>query len=712
MFNKKGQLTVFIALGLVLVIAVSIYLYIAYRPVGIESSVMQAPERIRPVAAFVTDCLSQAGEEGVRRVAEGGGYIDLSSYGLRASDTNPTESDAVPFAPGSSLVLPYWWYLKSPNDCVGACEFSSLAPPLFREGGERSIETQLDSYVTAKVKSCVDDIALPEFSVNPIRAPEVRTTIGAEGVSFALAYPLEIVREGERFEYSEYAAHVDAPLSEMYNVAKEIANLESKGNFLERHVMQTISSYSGTYKDALPPIAAATFDLDKGKRWVKADVQRNVRNLLSAYIPLLRVFGTRNAIFLETPGDVRDEELWQRTHNLNAIIALKENHPELEIRFSSLDWWPEHFDLNCRGQVCAPDSFVNTWGFPFGFQKYNFAYDVSLPVLVEIRSPDSLGRKGLNFNLMLEANVRNNDPLPFFFEPNLPYANYTPVSGSLMCDPEQRTGPEAEIRVVDGLTGAPLDLPITFSCGPESCGMGDTVNGVLRTKMPVCLGGTLEAIGAGRLLARTPLNTVDDTFINVTIESWEPKTVAARAMRLQFTKSNGRWSQTPYRAQHSSYDETILILERTATGYDDSYVAAADICGTETGTVDLVPGNYTISVITMYHGPITFPPREECVDLVTEKQCYKIPDEPLYFGKLGAECDGGNPLLIGTSTVRWELTPGELARGPSVVFKTLVAAIDDIPENERVLEDIDSISLTEQRAPGFQPMLRPEVVLG
>ncbi len=718
---KKAQITVFIILGLLLVIGVSIYLYMTQSAVqkGLPPSVLEAPVEIRPVVQYITDCLAEAGEGAIIRIGAGGGYIDVKSRGARVNQIDPTEGDALQFAPGSNLTIPYWWYLKSPNNCVGACEFGSMKPPLLRESGQNSIENQLDEAVAEAVRECTinfTSLSRQGFAIIPEGKPMVTTTIGTTGVTFLLDYPLSITREGQEFRQQNYGTHVSVQLTEMYSMASELAQLEAnpKYTYLERHMQQVIDSFTGLQDGGLPPVAYATFDLDNGKRWVKEDVHRQVRSLITTYVPMLQVWGAKNQILLEAPADAEYPDLWNRLYNLNMLIPLKDNHPQFEVRFASPDWWREHFNLNCRGQICAPDSMVNTYGFPFGFQKYNFAYSYSVPVLIEIRDPTAFANKGFVFQYAMEANVRDNEPFTILGYEN-PWDEFTkdfsPVApgASMICDMEQRTGSTVTVNVVDA-AGKPVDAAISFACGEENCAIGPTKGGTLTTKFPRCAGGDISAVVAERYGQSVPVNTHDEDTKTVTVVSYPITELRADFDRVQYVKTAGGWIFNPTRVDKLRGDQIVVMMARDGRQGDQPYAASVEMCGTPgdntLGVARLVPGNYTVSTISMYHEKLAFLPQKRCVDSF----CYTIPDKEMSFGKEGATCASGNPMLLGSSEFHWEVTPEMLASGNTLMFKSLVAAIDQVPEATREIEDMDIISELQDASVAYQQYLLPEVV--
>jgi hypothetical protein len=707
--GRKAQLTVFIILGLLVVVGVALYLTIRAAPQP-TPSVLTAPVEVRPVVQFVTDCLTRSARDGIVRIGAGGGYIDVKSFGATVNTIDPTEGDAVSFTADSQLAMPYWWYLKAPNTCTGACEFATFRPPLLREGGRNSIESQLDAYVAAETERCTGNFTTflqQGFAIGPQARPAVTTAVAENGVSFVLDWPLLIVRNGQQFRQDRFADNEQVPLYEMYNVATEMTQSETKNNFLERHILQVINSFTGLQAGQLPPVAAATFELDFGKRWVKEDVRRRVQELITAYVPLLRVWGAANGVYLEAPASTRDPALWERLYDLNMIVPLEQNHPRFEVRFSAPQWWRQYFDLNCRGQVCAPDSFVNTFGFPFGFQKYNFAYDVSAPVLVEIRDPQSFGGKGFVFQYAMEANVRNNEPMPLqgFYPTG---ANATP-GATLFCDPEQRTSGMITVNVHDSLD-KPVDTSLMFRCGDESCPVGSSVNGVFTGRFPRCAGGFLTAMENDRYAADVPLNTHTEDNQQVEVVSDPIVTLKADFERIRLVKTNGIWTIDPTPQPRRGGDQAVIVLEREGNAYDQPFASSVEMCGRGSqqalSEARLVPGTYDVTVLGMYYDQVIFPPQKRC----TGEYCFTIPEEPLVFGQAGAVCDGGNPLLEGTASFKWTITPQELYGSSKIMFKSLVAAIDELPEQSRQIEDLDAAGDTGDRSSAYAAWLAPEVL--
>lgn len=80
MKNKKGQIAIFILLGIVILIAVSLLFYINQEDAKKSAEVEQAAEvslTIVPIKNYVESCIKSVGEDALEFIGQRGGYYDL-----------------------------------------------------------------------------------------------------------------------------------------------------------------------------------------------------------------------------------------------------------------------------------------------------------------------------------------------------------------------------------------------------------------------------------------------------------------------------------------------------------------------------------------------------------------------------------------------------------------------------------------------------------
>src|SRR3989344_8819969 len=99
--GSKGQVTIFIIVGILLVLAITLVIFVRREIITFK------PEEIIPtekgkVENFITSCIDQVGNDALNRVGLQGGYIELP---LEVTDDNNRRLDISP-----SLAVPYWAY--------------------------------------------------------------------------------------------------------------------------------------------------------------------------------------------------------------------------------------------------------------------------------------------------------------------------------------------------------------------------------------------------------------------------------------------------------------------------------------------------------------------------------------------------------------------------------------------------------------------------
>lgn len=685
--KKRGQITLFLIAGVLLLLAFGIYLYTQrakfIRPIEEQRSIVaEVPLELQPINSYITNCIYETAKDGIIKLGDHGGYIEHSN--LIFNPVEPTSEEAVKFSPKSELIIPYWWHMSDKNKCQGTCEFSSKRPPLYKEQGEDSIENQLDEYVNKKLKDCISNFK-PfteqgfNFQDSTINA---KTSIAKDDVFLLVNYPVSITKDGKNFEIDEYAIEIPLNLREIYFLATNITNIEAQHSFIEKDIRQIIDAFSKLDTDALPPVSELIIGFGSGTFWIKNSVVEKLKQLLSSYIPLIQVSGTRNYHFIESPANIRDRGLYEVVYNRGMIIPLNEDHSSLAVKFTYLPIWEPYFDLNCRGQLCQPESVGSTFGFLFGFQRYSFAYDISIPVLVEISNPEAFGGEGYSFKFFLEANMRNNEPMPADFSPLESIAR---PAASLLCDQDKRSPNNTTVRIIDGRAKQQVNgAQITFACGSESCPIGTALNSSLASQFPKCLGGIVgvEKSDYHSGFAQLDTDLEQDQQISITLEPYRLVDFKVKKYLLQKTpvvlqtgsaevptKTAWRWQVDTSSLQSQESDEdTLVIMKRIGNNFEKEFTAIADICGGEAKSevpcgdppqdvsqgIRLIPGLYKANIYSFKYPqqPVIIPPHRKCERYGTfneKKECYYVPKEPIIF-------NATNPLPVGMAEFEFEVT--------------------------------------------------------
>ena len=561
---SKAQISIFIIIGAAILLAAGIIFYTTQTQdreeilPGVFIAIQEIPTELDPVSNFVSECLDDVSTRGLKLIGEHGGYIDVDDPQLRQPfniNQNPTESDAVIFAPGSSLKIPYWYYLESNNECTGTCVFTSKQPPL--DEGPDSIKEQLDRFVEKELPTCLNNFeSLEGFEITELSGIMADTIIAEEDVVVILDYELEVKKGDVVSSIEQFFVRIPLNLKKIYNLATDITNLQQEFRFLERQTMNLISSFSAVDESKLPPVTDMRFEFGSTTSWIKSEVEDKIVQVLTSYIPLFQVDGTKNY-----NRDFYSSNLKQSLYDSYIVPVNNPQYSDLEVNFNYLDFWPIYFDLNCNGEICQPESASSNILSFIGLQRYNFVYDVSFPTLVEIFDESALNNRGYKFNFFLESNVRNNEELPTEF---VPLVSFSAPQTSFLCDLDNRNSGDVTIITTDSISSEPLgDVSITLTVAGESCYIGKTDDdGSLTAKFPTGTAGAVVSLLKPDYIAKSQLfdATDEESLIETQLDPITDKKVIVKKKLLE--KTDQGWIFTNVESDLSPNEEAFVTFTR------------------------------------------------------------------------------------------------------------------------------------------------------
>jgi len=706
--EKKGQITVFIIIGLILLFVIGTALYITRQKVtkefeAVRPKVAELPSEVQPLRDFVDSCIRRLATDGLRKIGDSGGYIDTKF--LSVDSMSPTDGEGVQLSPGKQPTIAYWWYLSSKNKCVPPdCLFDSKRPPLYRSGGSLSIEAQLDDYITKNMRGCLgnfEDFKKRGCNVEERGEPKVTANVAKDDVFFVGKYPLRATCGQQSYDVDEFYVTIDLNLREIYNLATEITNFQSQYRLLEEVTKQLIYTFSELDSEKLPPPRALQVGPPMPSMfWIKFEVERKLRMILESYIHFIQTSSVRNYDYV-LPIEETDLERAEIMYNRQYLIPLNVSHPDIEVRFAYFDWWKPYFELSCNGQLCRADSGTNFQLLPFTINRYNFAYDVSFPALVEVRNPDAFNKEGYSFKIFLEANMRDSDVLRAETEP-LEFA-FVGKAPSIFCDPAQKTSGVVGAQVKDGKTLKGLnEAAVSYLCGNRNCNIGVTSNGILNSRYPRCIGGIFRVTKQGYSTYSTLLDTSREEGMNISLMLEPVRYLNATIKNLPITKIGkfGEWDYREGAALRPPDGQMAAIqLIRIGTPYDESFISAIQIEGDGSAELALIPGNYTIRISSFLKytaganssikGEIIIPPDERCFKIKklfkSKKKCTMVPQEPIIFNET-------SPFPYGGAEFEYEFTSSMLRAADEIEFRQFIIALDRVPQENRIVEDLEQLT--------------------
>ncbi|MBI4149911.1 hypothetical protein HY488_00745 [Candidatus Woesearchaeota archaeon] len=678
MGQKRGQITIFIIVGVILLFSVALIIYIRSRAVEeipsaqVPVAIAEVPAELQPINNYVLGCLRQTSTDALTAIGAHGGYLGVTTddsieYGLptfsftsAAAGMTPTGDDGISVSP--DWQVPYWFYMKSQNTCQAGCEFGNLAPSL--EGDESSsIKNQVQQYVNKNVVTCLNNF--PQFrrqgyTITPTADPISAAVFAEKDVAVYLEYPLRIVKEGAESDLKQFLVRLDVPFKRIYELASDVAQVEAEQRFLDVHALTLIAIYGGMDKERLPPMAGT--DLSYVPIfWFKSEVQEKLQNILTAQTSSLRVANTRNFVEFRDFGD----DLLKTTLYRKKAVPFAKTYPDLDVEFNYLGW-PIYLYIMPGELIRARESFLGKVFIALiPLQRYDLPYDVSYPSLVQVHDDYAFAGKGYDFFFGLEANVRNNVVLD---ETSAGVASQLAggADSGQLCDPRQRNSGDYTVRVQDH-QGRPVDgAVVSFASSVQFCPIGRSelnAQGTIATfagKFPT------GAIGA-LLVEKAGYTTHVKNYFNPKTENTEldpivlkpviNKSVLARKVNVDFLTVDyvdtpagsipvKGWVLRPSDQPLQANEKLTVIMERQKENpFESAFVAFVEVKGSDmTKKISLIPGTYKMTVILVREGEdVIIPEDYRCEGGVLGfgEECFTLPEVHLDSG--GGMSDAGVP---------------------------------------------------------------------
>ena len=721
--KKRGQITLFIVLGVVLVIGTSMFFYLRStielspeeQQARREKALAEVPTEFMPVIEYVEDCIRQTGEDGVVKLGMHGGFLELPLSSFVSISNQPTESDVAPFVKGSSWKIPYYWYLKSSNLCTGTCEFKSVpGSRLFLNERDTtgsssvSIEEQINDYILANIDSCLRDFEVFEtqgFDITQdIAKRKVDITILDRNVLLSMEMPVTVKKDGVDKKLKDFFIELPVDLKGLYELAKSITQLEAEQRFLERNFLSVIVGYSGIDTNKLPPMSAMEISLKGGEIWVKSEVKKLIEGALTSHVSLLQVFDTYSYRERFFPGNDLANTLYQQ----GTLIATDPSYPNLRAGFEYVNW-PIFFDLDCDGELCRPDSITSNLAAIIGVQRYNFVYDLSYPVKVTLEDPFAFNDRGYTFQFFLESNIRGNQPMPADYNPIL---FDVPSSDTMLCNENNQNSGEITIGVSDAKDFRVLDgVSLSYACMDESCIMGETDQlGFFESKFPVCMGGIVSLLKNGYLGKGYQMDTYlnENNTVSIELEPFRDKEIIIKKKVLE-KDSESNWifsgvSRNLYYNEGILNEQAVITLTRKGEPGDESYVVVLEYDHTNSSNnmVRLVPGAYDVSIMLLLF--------DEDKIKINESVCEGVK----FFGAclgdtsyFSMEFNETTPYSSGGLELEVNIDKNNLDSSDEIVFYAVSPDLRAVNEEDRSMDDLGEMGKIRDYSETYAMSLKP-----
>ena len=184
--NTKGQVTIFVIVGIIILAAIATIL--AFRSSVIEEEVKDeevAPILSTSIQEYVESCIQKSGEEGLLFIAQHGGYYEL-----------PTQSDP-------DLLLPYYLYENQSYTI-----------------SKEELEKQLSLYLNDNLFFCIRNFAPFQKTGYEIKQEDVTSSaaILPERVVFDVAFPVTVTQDALSKQLIHFSRSIPSRIGIMHEV--------------------------------------------------------------------------------------------------------------------------------------------------------------------------------------------------------------------------------------------------------------------------------------------------------------------------------------------------------------------------------------------------------------------------------------------------------------------------------------------------------------
>lgn len=336
MQNKKGQVTIFIIIAVVIVAAVASFLIFR------ESfKVATVPASIQPVYNSFLSCLEDKTKTGIDVLESQAGYIQLPEF-------EPGNAD-IPFSSQLTFLgnpIPYWYYISGSN--IQKEQIPSQA----------DMEKSLEDFIDERIRECDYESYYQEGFEITQGEPKASISIGNGDVRVKLNMNMQITKGEDNALVENHEVTVKSNLGALYNSAKTLYNKEQKELFLENYGVDNLRLYAPVDGVELT-CSPKTWDAEKVFEDLKEAIETNTL-----------------ALTTKSPS-TKDGKYFFINANLNG-----------EARFINSRNWSSSFEvLPSEGSLLIANPVGNQQGLGilgFCYVTHHFVYNVKYPILIQI----------------------------------------------------------------------------------------------------------------------------------------------------------------------------------------------------------------------------------------------------------------------------------------------------------------------------------------
>ena len=456
--NKRGQVTLFIIIAIIIVGGV-----ILYYTVG-RSSVSGVSEEMRPVYDYYLSCVEEKVRQGINLLGEQGGYIKTPEF-EPGSAYMPFSSHLSFFGQG----VPYWMYVSGNN--------------LLRENvpTKEGMERELSKYVFDRITDCdFTDFELQGYDVY-VDSGTVDSKINDLTVDVSLKNRITIFKGDSKIVVDNHELSLNSKLGKFFGMAIEIYNYERVSSFLEDYALDVMRLYApvtGTEITCTPKIF-----VDEN---IRADIKEGL---------------VQNIATLKLNGDYYDLTNKDRNYFVtDSGLNIDEN-----LNFMYSKDWPTRIEIY-GDKVVNPVGLQEGLGIlGFCYVPYHLVYDIDFPVMVQLFDDFEM------FQFPVGVVISKNQA-----REALPSIEGVSIE-SQVCSTKNQ---DVDIFTYDSNID-PIEARVQFKCLDSVCEIGSTAikgsDAVLKGEIPQCVNGFIVASAEGYADGKVLISSNEETVANLVL---------------------------------------------------------------------------------------------------------------------------------------------------------------------------------------------------
>ena len=262
--GKKGQITAFVIIGLVLLFSAGIYFYLQEKTTFFTPKEL-VPKELAPIQQLVEQCSKTLTEDAAFRASMQGGYVEIPE------DVADDKSRYI----DSGLKIPLW-YTQGEN----------IMPSL------EDMQNDIANYVQLNLNSCVNNFSQfsQQYNIKELGQPEAQTVINDNAINTKITYPLEVTNKQstEISKISQFSSETEDSFGRKYRLASQIFLYEQHTGILENLTMEIIASNGN--KDF--PNEGIGISCNKQEWSIKNSIMPNLKLALLANMRYLTISNT------------------------------------------------------------------------------------------------------------------------------------------------------------------------------------------------------------------------------------------------------------------------------------------------------------------------------------------------------------------------------------------------------------------------------------